>query len=105
AKKECMTRQFRDFKVIRAGSVRVLYGRGGRKAAARVAVEARRTYPKFKALLDREPPSDKRERCFHGPDGKLDVYVTSADEIGSLTVPENVIALVHPYVREKNCLP
>jgi hypothetical protein len=100
-----MTKQFRAFKVIRAGSVRVLYARGGRKAAARVAVEARRTYPKFKALLDREPPSDKRERCFHGPDGKLDIYVTSTKKIGSLTVPENVIALVHPYARDESCLP
>ena len=103
--KECMTRQFTGYKVMRAGSVRVLYARGGRKAAARVAGYARETYPKFKAILRREPPSDRRERCFHGPDGKLDVYVTKATRIGSLKVPKSVIALVHPYVRKEPCLP
>ena len=47
-----MTRQFSDYKVMRAGSVRVLYARGGRKTAVRVAgLPTRETYPKFKALL------------------------------------------------------
>jgi hypothetical protein len=104
-KKECMTKQFRKFKVIRAGSVRVLYKRGGRAAAARVAGYARETYPKFKEILGRQPPSDARVRCFHGPDGKLDVYVTKATRIGSLKVPMNVIALAHPYVRSESCVP
>ena len=104
-KRECMTRQFSDFKVMPAGNARVLYAPGGRRAAAKVAGYVRETYPKFKALLGRVPPSDARERCFHGPNGKLDVYVTSAKKIGSLTVPENVIALVHPYVREETCVP
>jgi hypothetical protein len=104
-KKECMTRQFRDFKVLRAGSVRVLYARGGRKAAARVAGYARQTYPKFKMLLRREPPSDARERCFHGPDGKLDVYVTTAKRLGTFKVPKGAAAFVHPYARDEVCLP
>ncbi len=104
-RKECMTRQFTGYKVMRAGSVRVLYARGGRRAASRVAGLARETYPKFKALLRREPPSDKRERCFHGPDGKLDVYITKAKRIGSFKVPKDVVALVHPYVRAEICLP
>ena len=103
--KECMTRQFSDYKVMRAGSVRVLYAQGGRRAANRVAGLARETYPKFKALLRREPPSDKRERCFHGPDGKLDVYITKAKRIGSFKVPKDVVALVHPYARAEICLP
>ena len=104
-KPECMTRQFTDYKVMRAGSARVLYARGGRKAAARVAGHVRETYPKFKALLDREPPSDARERCFHGPNGKLDVYVTKAKRFGSFKPPKTAVAFVHPYVRDEVCLP
>jgi hypothetical protein len=103
--RECMTRQFSDFKVMRAGPARVLYARGRRKPAAKVAGYVRETFPKFKALLQRVPPSDARERCFHGPNGMLDVYVTKAKKVGSLKVPRNVLALVHPYVRDEACLP
>jgi hypothetical protein len=104
-KKECLTRQFRDYNALKAGSARVLYARGGRKAAARVAGFVRETYPKFKDILRRVPPSDARERCFHGPNGMLDVYVTKAKRVGSLKLPENVLAFVHPYVRKEPCLP
>ena len=100
-----MTRQFSDYKVMRAGSVRVLYARGGRKAARRVAGSRARRTRSSRRCCDREPPSDKRERCFHGPDGKLDVYVTKAKRIGSFKVPKDVVALVHPYVRAEICLP
>ncbi|HEX5616884.1 MAG TPA: hypothetical protein VFX51_00605 [Solirubrobacteraceae bacterium] len=104
-KKQCMTGQFTDYKVMRAGSARVLYARGGRKAAAQIAGYVRETYPKFKALLHRTPPSDARERCFHGPNGKLDVYVTKAKRFGTLEPKEEAVAFVHPYVRDENCLP
>jgi hypothetical protein len=70
-----------------------------------VAGYARETYPKFKALLRREPPSDKRERCFHGPNGKLDVYVTKAKRFGTFTPAKGTIAFVHPYVRSETCVP
>jgi hypothetical protein len=30
----------------------------------------------FKDLMGREPPSDANARCFHGPDGALDIYLT-----------------------------
>jgi hypothetical protein len=70
-----------------------------------VAAEARFIYPKFKKLLGRQPPSDRRERCFHGPDGKLDVYVTTARKIGSLKPPTGTAAFVHPYVADEVCLP
>jgi hypothetical protein len=101
----CLTKQFRGFQVKKAGSVRVLHAKGSGKAAAAIAAEARKIYPKFKALLRRQPPSDKREKCFHGPDGKLDVYVTRARKIGSLNMPKGVVALVHPYVAKEPCLP
>jgi hypothetical protein len=104
-KTQCMTGRFADYKVVRAGSARVLYARGGRKAAARIAGYVRESYPKFKSLLHRTPPSDARERCFHGPNGKLDVYVTKAKRFGTLTPPKDAIAFVHPYVPEENCLP
>lgn len=104
-KTSCMTQQLRDSKVIKAGGARVLYARGGRRAAARVAGYVRETYPKFKALLDREPPSDARERCFHGPDGRLDVYVTKAKRFGTFRPPKTAVAFVHPYARREVCLP
>jgi hypothetical protein len=101
----CLTKQFRGYQVKKAGSVRVLHPKGAGKPAAAIAAEARRIYPKFKALLRREPPSDKREKCFHGPDGKLDVYVTKAKKVGSIKVPKGVAAFVHPYVAKEPCLP
>jgi hypothetical protein len=104
-KKQCMTGQFSGYKVMRAGSARVLYARGGRKAAAQIAGYVRETYPKFKALLHRTPPSDARERCFHGPNGKLDVYVTRAQRFGTFKPPADAIAFVHPFARDENCLP
>ena len=89
----------------RGERARAVRARRAQDRRPRGGPRARETYPKFKALLRREPPSDKRERCFHGPDGKLDVYVTKAKRIGSFKMPKDVLAFVHPYVRAETCLP
>lgn len=107
--RECMTAQFAGFTVVRAGPVRFLHARGdraGARAAAALAPEAaRRIYPRFQQLLGRTPPRDGGERCFHGPDGALDVYITTATRIGSLTMKPEHAAIVHPYDRDEACKP
>lgn len=110
SRSRCLTDGMRRFSSVPAGSgVNVLYDRrlrGHRRAAQRIATEVRtRIFPRFERLLRRRPPSDARERCFHGPDGRLDVYVTRAKAIGGLSVPANVAALVHPYDRGEPCAP
>jgi hypothetical protein len=106
---ECLTADFHRFAVVKAGPVRLLHARGdgaAARTASSLAGEIRtKIYPRFARLLGRRPPSDARERCFHGPDGALDVYVTKAARLGSLKVPANVEAFVHPYDRDRSCAP
>jgi hypothetical protein len=105
----CLTAGFRDFAVVRAGAVRLLHARGdgaaARTARALAPEVGGRIYPRFRRLLGRRPPADGRERCFHGPDGALDVYVTEANQLGSMRVPARAAAFVHPYDRDRSCAP
>ncbi|MDW5592733.1 hypothetical protein VSS74_00190 [Conexibacter stalactiti] len=105
----CLTGDFARFAVVRAGAVRLLHARGdaaGARTARALAPEVgTKIYPRFLRLLGRRPPSDARERCFHGPDGALDVYVTEADRVGPMRVPARAAAFVHPYDPERNCAP
>jgi hypothetical protein len=61
------------------GKVKVWYRKrapGDRADAQRYAREiTTQIYPKFKALMGREPPSDAGQGCFHGGDGALDVWI------------------------------
>lgn len=110
SRSRCLTDGMRHLSSVPAGAgVNVLYDRGlrgHRRAAQRIAAAARtRIFPRFERLLGRRPPSDARERCFHGPDGRLDVYVTRAKAVGGLRVPSGVAALVHPYDPAEPCAP
>ncbi|HST43408.1 MAG TPA: hypothetical protein VLK58_28035 [Conexibacter sp.] len=105
----CLTGDFDRFAVVKAGPVRLLHARGD-AAAARTAKAlapeiSGRIYPRFLRLLGRRPPADGRERCFHGPDGALDVYVTDARRTGRKKVPEHATAFVRPYDGERTCAP
>jgi len=45
-------------------------------------------YKRFKALMGREPLSDAKSPCFHGPDGALDIYLVRwVEKAIALTVP------------------
>lgn len=105
----CLTGDFASFAVVRAGAVRLLHARGdaaaARTARALAPEVSGRIYPRFLRLLGRRPPSDARERCFHGPDGALDVYVTDARRTGPKKVPEHATAFVRPYDPERTCAP
>lgn len=106
----CLTRNLHHMDAVAAGSgATVLYDRelrGQRAAARRIAREiGTRIFPRFKALLGRTPPSDGRERCYHGPDGRLDVYVTKERDIGGLKLQRGVLAFVHPFMSDRTCLP
>ena len=106
----CMTRPLHHMHHIDAGAgAMVAYDRdvrGDRAAARRIARMVRaQIYPRFKRLLGRTPPSDARERCYNGPDGRLDVYVTRDREIGDFLIPEGVRAFVHPFMSNRGCAP
>ena len=106
----CLTNGLHHFSSVPAGSgATVLYDRderGHRRAAQRIAREIRtRIYPRFERLLGRRPPSDAGVRCFNGPDGRFDVYVTEARSIGTLTIPKGTVAVVHPYAPRETCEP
>lgn len=110
ARPVCLTRNLHHMDAVAAGSgATVLYDRdlrGQRAAARRIAREiGTRIYPRFKALLGRTPPSDARERCYHGPDGRLDVYVTKDRDIGGLKLQRGVLAFVHPFMSDRTCAP
>lgn len=106
----CMTTPLHHMSHIGAGpGAMVAFDRdvrGDRAAARRIAKMIRtRIYPRFKRLLGRTPPSDARERCYNGPDGRLDVYVTRDREIGDFLIPEGVRAFVHPFMSDRGCGP
>lgn len=106
----CMTAPLHHMSHIGAGpGAMVAFDRdvrGDRAAAKRIAKMIRtRIYPRFKKLLGRTPPSDARERCYNGPDGRLDVYVTRDREIGDFLIPEGVRAFVHPFMSNRGCAP
>jgi hypothetical protein len=69
------------------GHVRVWWQRGdtariGRQAKA-IAQEVEQTmWPKLRAVMGREPISDTRVPCFHGVDGKLDIYFMPLADVG-----------------------
>ena len=74
--------------LVRPGSIR---------GAASAAQIDGRIWPNSAALLGRVPPTDEAEPCFHGPDGKLDVYVTSSRQIGRLRIPRGAAAVASPF--------
>jgi hypothetical protein len=79
--------------------------RGGRRAAVRIASQIDgKIWPAFQGLLGRTPPADDGQSCFHGPDGKLDVYLTTARRFGDLSLPRRTVALSHPFSSEP-CAP
>src|SRR5262249_30731368 len=43
-------------------------------------------WPKLHELMGREPLSDAREPCFHGGDGRLDIYMTYLEHARALTI-------------------
>jgi len=101
-----MTKSLRRMAVRGGSTVRVLSARAPRKDAKRIArLIDEQLYPHMKALLQREPPADDGESCPHGPDGKLDVYVTTKRKLGSFAVPDGVLAFVHPFDRSRTCAP
>jgi hypothetical protein len=69
------------------GHVRVWWQRSdtsriGRQAKA-IAQEVEQTmWPKLRAVMGREPISDGRIPCFHGVDGKLDIYFMPLADVG-----------------------
>jgi hypothetical protein len=105
----CPTNAFRDFARHAGPHADVWYepgtGHRGRAAATRVASQVNgRIWPAFAKLLGRTPPPDDGQECFHGPDGKLDVYLTTSRKIGGLKIPRRIVALTHPFVDEP-CAP
>jgi hypothetical protein len=44
-------------------------------------------WPRLLAVFGREPLPDGRERCFHGIDSKLDIYLLNLDRGRAVTVP------------------
>lgn len=57
------------------------------KAAKALVGDVTRAYARFKQMLGREPLSDAKVDCYHGPDGALDVYVTDVHYKAGVTVP------------------
>jgi hypothetical protein len=110
---KCLTDHFQQFVSHEGVNVRVWYLAGadyGPGAAQRVAGQIDGTiWPKFAALLGRVPPSDEGEPCPHGPDGKLDVYLTTARRFGegasALQLREGQVAITHPFDRAEPCAP
>jgi hypothetical protein len=105
----CLTDAFHHFSSMPAGAgAVVLYDheeRGQRRAAKRIARAIRtKIFPRFERLLQRRPPSDAHVRCFNGPDGRLDVYLTEPTSIPGLDPPEGTVAFVHPYT-SATCAP
>jgi hypothetical protein len=100
----CATDAFRDFAMHAGSNVDVWYDpgtEGGEAAAARVAGQIDgKIWPAFSGLLGRTPPPDDGQACFHGPDGKLDVYLTTARKVGPISVPRGTVAFAHPFSGE-----
>jgi Family of unknown function (DUF6055) len=44
-------------------------------------------WPKLRAVMGREPLSDAHEPCYHGIDGKLDIYLGRLDRGRAVTIP------------------
>jgi hypothetical protein len=64
--------------------------RGYGKGVEQLAKEATQAYAHFKAMLGREPISDRNSRCPRGPDGALDIYLTDVGGASGLTIPSDL---------------
>jgi hypothetical protein len=104
---ECLTDGFAKDKMVRNGAVVVHYkGKKNRAAAKRVARLAGGTiHPKFKKLLGRVPPSDRKEGCYRGPNGKYDIFITKTKKLRHIEIPNGTLAFVHPYDPWVECDP
>ncbi len=71
--------------------------RVGHQVALSVQRWVNLAYPKFKALMGREPISDDGVLCFHGPDGALDIYLVKYISNKKGGFLDTTRALTNPY--------
>lgn len=94
---ECMSDQFKDkaWTSIPAagGKVRLSWLKerpeDGAQAKA-MAADLTTAYARFKQILGREPLSDAKVKCYHGPDGALDVYIHPISWKAAVTIPASL---------------
>lgn len=100
----CATDAFRGYAMHAGSKVNVWYDRdrdGAKASAARVASQVNgKIWRAFNGLLGRTPPPDDGQACFHGPDGKLDVYLTTARKIGPISIRKGIVAFAKPFSGE-----
>ena len=72
---------------VRVWWLKVDEKRIGPRARSFVAEIENTIWPKLVAVFGREPLTDGRQRCFHGIDDKLDIYMLRLDRKIATTVP------------------
>lgn len=94
---ECMSDQFKPkaWTSIPAagGKIRLSWLKerpeDGAQAKA-MAADLTTAYARFKQILGREPLSDAKVKCYHGPDGALDVYIHPISWKAAVTIPASL---------------
>jgi hypothetical protein len=66
------------------------------KDIAQVTKDVSHAYARFKAIMGREPLSDGKSHCAHGPDGALDIYLTDVAGAAGYTLPSELRKYTSP---------